>query len=166
MALFWCLLLVVWYTRTFVTTFISSVWTMRCSAFPRDFNFLVLATLVFCLTRYVTKSTFLGGIIRQFWHFEKVMTNSLGNQEKSFGVPGSNLDCIYEMHENMNTIDYLWGVNFLFCFIKTLHTFFNVFGHIRKDATEISIFKGRWGNLKTDFFSSNKVTKMMTENGN
>ena len=71
------------------------------------------------------------------------MTNSLGNQEKSFGVPGSNLDWIYEMHENMNTIDYLWGVNFLFCFIKTLHTFFNVFGHIREDATEISIFKGR-----------------------
>ena len=53
--LFWRLL-VVWYTRTFVTTFISSVWTMRCSAFPRDFNFLVLATLVFCLTRYVIQS--------------------------------------------------------------------------------------------------------------
>ena len=155
----------VWYTRTFVTTFISSVWTMRCSAFPRDFNFLVLATLVFCLTRYVTKSTFLGGIIRQFWHFEKVMTNSLGNQEKSFGVPGSNLDCIWNAWKYEHK-DYLWGVNFLFCFIKTLHTFFNVFGHIRVDATEISIFKGRWAILKTDFFSSNKVTKMMTENGN
>ena len=71
------------------------------------------------------------------------MTNSLAVIKKNpLAFRGQTLTG-YEMHENMNTIDYLWGVNFLFCFIKTLHTFFNVFGHIREDATEISIFKGR-----------------------
>ena len=90
------------------------------------------------------------------------MTNSLGNQEKSFAVPGSNLDCIYEMHENMNRIDYLLGVNFLFVHIfkasyilpETLNKYLFILDKTRDRNinSQRALKSGAARNLKTDFF--------------